>query len=237
MDIKDLKNEIDKVMMHITIGNMLLWFINEPQNVANFKKTFVVDIAGFIKKDGTGKELPLHSAFDYCRGNREFNLEYLKKVLMVEINWIFENLPKRYQYSYENAYDGKNRNTKEVFSKEFEFFRHIRNACSHGNKFNLKNSSGKLSNLFDKGKNPYYEASWRNFTIDPNANSKLDESELFFTFLESGDAIELLEFIKNSLEAGCKNIRHEPAGSAKNCFLIDSRYASLSNKGKETTRH
>ena len=195
MDTKDLKNEIDKVIMHITIGNMLLWFINEPQNVTNFKNTFVVDIAGFIKKDGSGKELPLHSAFDYCKGNPKYNLEYLKKVLMGEINWIFENLPNQDQYSYKSSYEGKDKTKKEVFSKEFEFFRHIRNACSHGNKFNLKDSSGKLSSLFDKAKNPHYEASWENFKIDP----KLDESELFFTFLESGDAIELLEYIKNSL--------------------------------------
>lgn len=195
MDINDLKNEIDEVIMHITVSLMLLWFINEPKIVDIFKKTFVIDIAGFIKIDGSGKELPLHSAFDFCRANPQFNLKYLKKVLMVEINWIFENLPYKYQKNYEYAYEGKSKNTKEIFSKEFEFFRHIRNACSHGNTFNLKDKKGLPNKLFDKVKNPYYKASWGNFSIDP----KLHESELFFTFLQGGDAIELLEFVRDHM--------------------------------------
>lgn len=192
----DIKKKIDEVLMHITMSNMLLWFINEPNSANNFKRTFVIDIAGFIKKDGSGKELPLRAAFDFCRSNSVFNIEYMKKVLMVEINWIFENVPEQYQYSYKNAYIGKDRKIKEAFSKEFEFFRHIRNACSHGNKFDLKDrSTGKLSNLFDKTKNPHYEASWKNFKVD----KELDESELFFTFLECGDVIELLEFVRDNL--------------------------------------
>lgn len=194
MDIKELKKKIDEVIMHITISNMLLWFINEPNSANNFKRTFFVDIAGFIKKDGSGKVLSLHEAFDFCRGNPVFNIEYMRKVLMVEINWIFENLPYEYRQSYRASYKGKDKNIKKNFLKEFEFFRHIRDACAHNNRFNLK-AHEPTKNLFDKAKNPHYEASWKNFKVDP----KLDESELFFTFLECGDAIELLEFVRDNL--------------------------------------
>jgi hypothetical protein len=49
-------------------------------------------------------------------------------------------------------------------SPEFEFFRHVRNACSHNNRFYFETRKKKSE--------PIREASWRGFTIDHNSKGK-----------------------------------------------------------------
>ncbi len=58
-------------------------------------------------------------------------------------------------------------------SPEFEFFRHLRNGCAHGNKFNFKDKkTGRIIPL----KN---EAKWESFKID----TSLQDKEVIFAFI------------------------------------------------------
>jgi len=192
MDIIKLKKEIDEIIKSIAVNDTLLYFINKPSQI---DKIFSAgNVASFPTKKGHKKEIQLDSALQFCRSNPAFNLMYLKKVLMVEINWVFTNLSYRFRQSYRASYGTTPCTDKKDFSKEFEFFRHIRDACAHGNTFNLEEHK-PTAELFDKTKNPHYEATWNGFSIYLG----LDKSELFFDFMQCGDAIELLEFVKDHI--------------------------------------
>jgi len=185
----DLKKEINSILKYIIASNMLLYFLNEPQHMAHFKKVFDDSkakkmgdkaIAKLSSSSGAPIAYLIHPAIDFCRNNPEFNLDYMRRTLMININWIFEHLPNNKQYSYDND--------PKKYSKEFEFFRHVRNACSHGNKFNVNRSK----RLWD---NPQYKAEWNGIKIDLS----LDGKECFFSFLTLGDAMQLLEFVRDNI--------------------------------------
>ena len=65
----------------------------------------------------------------------------------------------------------------------WQFFRHLRNACFHGNKFHFR------------GSGPRHKAEWRGLKI----TSALDKTPLFFSFLLVGDVIWLLGDVTNRI--------------------------------------
>lgn len=72
-------------------------------------------------------------------------------------------------------------------SPEFEFFRHIRNASSHSNRFNFHANE------------PSRPASWRGLTIDhalKGSSNPLHGTVCFFDFLGPGDPLFLLSDIQ-----------------------------------------
>ena len=75
-------------------------------------------------------------------------------------------------------------------SPEFEFYRHVRNGCFHGNKFNFL------------GNEPRFPAEWRDLIIDNNLQGKRVFRESHIEpefFINWGDAILLLADISKQL--------------------------------------
>lgn len=75
-------------------------------------------------------------------------------------------------------------------SPEFEFFRHIRNACSHNNTFNFMNGE------------PRRRAEWRGLVIDDsqkNQSNPLFGQQAFLNILGPADSILLLWDIEQKL--------------------------------------
>ena len=190
----DLKNEIDAILKYIIASKTLLIFLNHPQHVAYFKEQFddsnfekEEDLARVVLSSNSGDPVAylLHPALDYCRDNPEFNMDYMKRTLMININWIFEHLPRDKKYSFNKK---SQKVSQKPYSREFEFFRHVRNACSHANTFNVQRSK----DLWDYSN---YSSEWNGFKIDLNLEGK----ECLFTFLTIGDVMQLLEFVRDNI--------------------------------------
>jgi hypothetical protein len=71
-------------------------------------------------------------------------------------------------------------------SAKFEFFRHVRNAAAHGNRFTFGH------------REPRRRAEWRNITIDRANHSG---TQCFGRLLNSADALALLDDIQKELTA------------------------------------
>jgi hypothetical protein len=74
-----------------------------------------------------------------------------------------------------------------------QFFRHIRNGCSHGNKFFFKTYTDKKTGK--KMQEPTKLAQFRGLTID----RKLMGKKVFFDFLSTGDIPYLIEDVSKEL--------------------------------------
>ena len=66
----------------------------------------------------------------------------------------------------------------------FEFFRHIRNAISHGNRFTFSRNE------------PSRPAAFKNKTIDHNLNGY---ENVLFTFIGIGDTLDLLDHLRDNI--------------------------------------
>jgi hypothetical protein len=66
-----------------------------------------------------------------------------------------------------------------------QYFRHLRNACSHGNHFNIEPPKGKKGKVPVVAINPDNPPYWRS-SVMPNDES-MQERSLFFEFLRAGD--------------------------------------------------
>jgi hypothetical protein len=76
-------------------------------------------------------------------------------------------------------------------SSEFEFFRHIRNACSHRNRFNFNDAE------------PRRPAKWRTLAIDhglKGSANPLHNAQCFGPFIATADAILLLWDVEQKLQ-------------------------------------
>jgi hypothetical protein len=73
-----------------------------------------------------------------------------------------------------------------IESRQFEFFRHVRNAAAHGNRFTLK--SGE----------PKRPAGWRTLNLDAKTH---DKTQCFGSLLSAADALSLLGDIQKLLIA------------------------------------
>jgi hypothetical protein len=80
-------------------------------------------------------------------------------------------------------------------SPEFEFFRHLRNGCAHGNKFNFRNHKDKKTNkvIYDEPSRP---AKWNGLEI----NQTLHGSKVIFDFIAGGDVLKLLIDMSKKIE-------------------------------------
>jgi hypothetical protein len=77
---------------------------------------------------------------------------------------------------------GSNREILET--RQFEFFRHVRNAAAHGNRFTFK--SGE----------PKRPAAWRTLTLEAKTHA---DTRCFGSFLNAADALSLLSDIQKLL--------------------------------------
>lgn len=121
------------------------------------------------RHDGSMYEIKNYGPLvEQLRSNNKFNLEYQGILIQSTFMNIGNELAKH-----------------DYFDKtpELEFFRHIRNALGHGNKFNLR------------GKEPIRPASFRGRTITRDLNGQ----PVFFKFMCPGDAFDLIDHLENHL--------------------------------------
>lgn len=117
------------------------------------------------RRDGTYHDnLPdLWTAIREVRGSPGFNLDFLAGLLMVAVSWVGDDLRR-------NGYFDK--------TPELEFFRHLRNAVSHGNRWHFTGGEPKRPAVFGS------------FTL----SAALHEQEgVLFDFMSTGDVADLLE--------------------------------------------
>jgi hypothetical protein len=82
------------------------------------------------------------------------------------------------------AVDSARLNRVILETREFEFFRHVRNAAAHGNRFSFKVGEPKRS------------AAWRTLTLDAKTHAG---TQCFGSLLSAADALSLLSDIQKLL--------------------------------------
>lgn len=106
---------------------------------------------------------PLWDAVSAVRGDPQFNLDYLGLLLTVIVSWVGDALA---QHRYFDQ------------TPELLFFRHLRNALSHGNKWHFL------------GAEPRQPAYFGSFVLSKSMHG--DEGVLF-GFMSTGDVLDLLD--------------------------------------------
>lgn len=117
------------------------------------------------RRDGTYHDtLPdLWTSITTVRGNPGFNLDFLGALLMIAVSWAGNELSN-------NAYFDK--------TPELEFFRHLRNAVSHGNRWHFT------------GAEPRRPAAFGLFTLTAALHG---QDGVLFEVMSTGDVADLLE--------------------------------------------
>ncbi len=123
------------------------------------------------RRDNTYYEgIRLWDSIHLAKENSQYNLNFLGSLFMTMVSWIGHELS-------ENHYFDK--------TPELEFFRHLRNAISHGNNFHLKNGE------------PRRPAQFKEFIITSNLHGK----PVLFEFMSTGDLFDLLDYTKVHLRS------------------------------------
>ncbi len=112
--------------------------------------------------------IPFWDSIRAVRGNSGFNLDYLGSQLMTILTWVGDELSRN------NYFDR---------TPELEFFRHLRNAVSHGNLFH-----------FAKGE-PKRPARFKGFEITPALHGRA----FLFEYMGAGDLFDLFDHVKAHL--------------------------------------
>ena len=159
----------------ILIGSdLLLYFLNHDGHFSNLQRElFPIDDHSLElgRHDGTMYSIKTYGPLvKQLRANPTFNLEYLGIVLQSLLMNIGDELAR-------NRYFAK--------SPELEFFRHIRNALGHGNRFHFK------------GKEPVLPATLRG----RNLSRDLHGQQVFFQYMNIGDVFDLLDDLESQLVA------------------------------------
>jgi len=169
-DIADLISEMRAAYAALSILPVL---INQP-DFSDYLLAHGLDEGTTIRlgrKDGSYYEgLDLHDSLRSAAGHAPFNRMQLGMIFFLIFSIVGDRLKD------ENYFD------KDPL---LEFFRHVRNAVSHGNAFNFV------------GKEPTRPAVFRGFTL-----SKADQgATMFFEYMLTGDAMDLLDDTEEHLRS------------------------------------
>lgn len=150
--------------------------IFDKSNKMNWSKDQYMAVEGILVE---GRHFIPYDMYELAQNQKITPAKYLKSCCCMLANIAYESV--------------KDKNDK---SPEFEFFRHIRHAASHGNKFNFY------------PKEPLFPASWRGVTINHNLKGEsnpLHVKECFGTFIGIADMIDLLADIENQIKYRARN--------------------------------
>lgn len=111
----------------------------------------------------------VHKMYAEFSKDKANNIDFMKFPMMSMISFIHDIIR-------DNGFEKQD--------PEFEFYRHIRNAVSHGNKFTFKNTE------------PRKPASFKTLTIDASMNGMQNVINDYINF---GDLLDLINFIKTNL--------------------------------------
>jgi len=123
------------------------------------------------KHDGSYyRNINFWDSINFVRNNNKFNLDFMGMQLSTILLSVGHELKKHHYFDK---------------TPELEFFRHLRNGISHGNKFDFKHGE------------PRRPAKFKNFEIA----SSLQGEDVLFKFIKPGDLFELFDHIKKHLES------------------------------------
>lgn len=180
LEIADL---IDRLQATYAAWSAALFLSNDDQVLQMLvKKGFDPDSTVRLgRQDNTYYDrIRVWDSINLIRGNSQFNLDFLNSMFMTTLCWVGNELKK-------NKYFDK--------TPELEFFRHLRNGVSHGNRFNFQ------------GKEPRLKSEFKGFKITRD----LEGQAVLFKFMSTGDLFDLFDVIKAQLRAinpqksKCKN--------------------------------
>ena len=166
-----IANLIDRMKATYAGTSTTLRYLNDP-NLDKLLGQWGIDKGSTInlgRRDGTYYEaIDLYSSISLIQDNAQYNIEFLGGLLMTIISFVGDALKR-------NKYFTK--------SPELEFFRHLRNAISHGNRF------------YFKGDEPKRPAKFRNFVLDKSLHGQ----PALFDYMSPGDVFDLFDEIENQL--------------------------------------
>lgn len=172
MNKEELKNEIENILTIYYMNCFSLILLKHPEGKLTKQKIFPSNkttIEFGRKLTTTMKVIAMESLIDEFDKEDLNNQKYLVYPLMSSLVLIHDLIKIN---NFTNP------------SPEFEFLRHIRNAFSHGNRFNLKNGE------------PRRLAQFNSFTI----NNSLDQKpNVLMDYIRIADVLDLIDFVKSNL--------------------------------------
>ncbi len=165
-----------KVAREVFVGTQsFLYMLNRDDFFQAMKAHLFPNIDTNLNLGRVGRDTPYSipnygPLIEQLRGNPQFNIDYMGLLLQSMVIQIGDMLSK-------NGYFEK--------APELEFYRHLRNALGHGNRFHFLPGEPKRLARFQN----------REITI------ALQGSQVFFNFMGPGDVFELWEHIEGHLRA------------------------------------
>ena len=164
---RQIADLIDRLQVAYTASSTALIFLNDP-DVARLLTAKGYDPGTTIRlgrKDGSYYDgIRLWESIEQVRNNAPFNRDYLGGHFSTSLSWVGDHLKRA-------GYFDK--------SPELEFFRHLRNGVSHGNRFH-----------FDNGE-PRRPARFRTFEV----TAELEGQSVLFAYIMPGDLFDLFDAI------------------------------------------
>ena len=173
MTAREIADLIDSLQSVYAATSTALLLLNDDQTIQllaakGFDPGATIRLG---RQDNTYYEgIKLRDSINLVRGNARFNLDFLGSQFMTILSWVGDQLS-------ENGYFDK--------TPELEFFRHLRNGVSHGNRLNL---------LHGEPKRP---AKFKEFEITPTLHGQ----PVLFEFISTGDLFDLFDHVKNHLRS------------------------------------
>ena len=171
---KDIADMLQRLQDYYAAVSTALVFLNDDDalRLLQAKGYGPGSTTSLGRRDNSSYEgIKVWDAIHSVRGNAGFNLDFLGSLFMTILSWVGDELSA-------NGYFDK--------TPELEFFRHLRNGISHGNKFNLVR--------YNEPKRP---ARFKGFEV----TAALEGQPVLFEFISTGDLFDLFDHVKAHLRA------------------------------------
>ena len=172
----ELADEVNYLKVFFVAGTTGLIALNDPEILTHLERSRGFDRGASVRlgrKDDTYYEgLDFWSAVSTAQSST-FNLAFMGAMLLASISWIGDKLNA-------NTYFDGRLPVGAVRPPELEFFRHLRNAAAHGNRWHFV------------GGEPRRPAAFQRFTLDSTLHGK---DGVLFEYLSTGDVFDLFDHL------------------------------------------
>ena len=170
MTKQEVIREIERIEANFVITSISLGYLHNPEirAIANGWLDPGSTVKFGRKRESSYKSYDVFSVYEMFYEKKENNIDYMVYPLLAMISYVHDLI--------------KNNGLLNQ-TPEFEFFRHIRNGVSHGNRFNLRNNE------------PRRTATFLNFSID----SSLNGTHVVHGYMKTGDILDLIQYIKDNI--------------------------------------
>jgi len=163
------------------VGNTGLLALNDPMYLEHLESNRGLDTGSTIRLGR--KDNSYYEGIDFWEAvgraqTPEFNLAFMGALLSASISWIGDQLKDEKYFAEQLAKGG-------IPPADLEYFRHLRNAIAHGNRWN-----------FNKGE-PRRPASFGPFVL----SSSLQDTQVLFDYMMPGDIFDLLDAVAARLRS------------------------------------